>query len=199
MSVVESDSETLDDGISVISLMEAERTRGSKGRKKWKCARVEKVSWWITEHTATANIYLFTQKSSLRHSARLSISSVCLSVFSMQHGDSLSSLWSLPTAPPQRERERWRSDEEVEIWCRRRWEEDGEGGEEEEKRWKRRRESGEMIMQFKIMLPLKREEREPEGDKGRGRQQFSFHHLHSFYVFFDFALSLRRTAHEWDD
>lgn len=91
MSAVDSDSETLDDGISVIHLdasqakiqMEAEKKKGSKEGKtesKRLSLRVEQVSWWITEHTVTANIYLFTQKSSLHHSACLSISSVCVCV-----------------------------------------------------------------------------------------------------------------------
>lgn len=58
----------------------------------------------------------------------------------------------------------------------------GEGEEKDEREGER----GEMIMQFKIMLALKREEEDT----------FLFHQLHSFYVFLHLVLSLSETAHE---
>lgn len=138
MSVADSDAEPQDERISVISvslcltgwdLWGCWKTESSRRKEKLKgskrlSARLEQVSWWITEHTFTANIYLFTQKSSSHHSWR------CVCVYCMQH--------TAVVIPPQRRRE-------VEEW-QRRWnlmlemmsERETEGGE----RWKGRGERG---------------------------------------------------------
>lgn len=111
-------------------------------------------------------------------------------VFSTQYSDSLLSLWSLLTAPPQRDG--GGSDKEVEIWCQWRWEKDGGG---ERRKWRRER----LIMQFKIMLALKKEEREQEEDKERGSQHrwifFVYSFTCTFHVFFHFALFLSLALH----
>lgn len=110
----------LKDGFSVISLSlgftgkilrEAEkqdsnrRRRGEKEQRVKDSVRVEQVSWWIYRtHCYCQYLSVYTEI--------LFATPVCCS-------DSLLSLWSLLTAPPQRpterERERPVEDEEVEI------------------------------------------------------------------------------------